>query len=235
MTTDLIYNINAIINILKFNSNLINKIYIYKINKKILNIINYSKYLNIKLFYINFINNKNLKYIIKNFYIIMQIKIINNKFTITNSILQNNFNGLILDRIQDPHNLASCIRTCEAFNITFLILSKKNTVKINTLINNISHATSLFLPILIVNNLKNIINYIINKKIKIIGFSSRSNQLIHHINLKTPVVIIMGSEKNGIRKYIINKCDHVYKIPMLGKCDNINLSVATGIILYCLN
>lgn len=227
---NIIYGKNAILNILKHKYEIIEKIYFLKKNKISKDIEKYLKDDEIKIKYIDIIKNAKLKYIKKIHIALLKIKHITSKSikTITN---KSDTSILILDRIQDPHNLASCIRTAEAFNITYIIISDKNSAKLSPLICKASNAASLLIPIIKTNNLKNIIKILKNNNIKIIGLSAKAEKNIENNNLKKPLAIIMGSEKNGIKNTILKECDYIYKIQMLGKLHNINISVATGITL----
>ena len=223
---DILYGTNAIINISKINPEIIQQIYIFKKNYKINNLIK-----NHKIKYITNINNKKFDYIIKTFPVISKIK--KTKEQNIGELIKNKKNQiiLILDRIQDPHNLASCIRTAEAFNVNIIIISKKHSAKISPLINKISHGCGLITSIIKNINIKNAIKIIKSYDIPIIGMSALGKNNITYDKIKKPIAIIMGSEKDGIKKTIQQNCNTLYKIPMTGKCHNINVSVATGIVL----
>lgn len=235
MTIYLIYGFNAIKNILLKNTTLIKKIYIFNLNYRVFKLIRIAENKNIKIHYCYSSNYNRFKYIRYAYHIIMQVVPIHyNHLNLKNFLKRPNISVLMLYKIQDPHNLASCIRSGEAFNFDFLILTKKDTAKITTLIHNISHATSLFLPIFIIKNTKYIITLLKKNDIKIIGLSIKAKQDISSISVINSFIIIMGSEKYGITSFIMKQCDFLCKISTYGTCDSINVSVATGIVLYYL-
>ncbi|HIH2762442.1 MAG TPA: 23S rRNA (guanosine(2251)-2'-O)-methyltransferase RlmB [Candidatus Azoamicus sp. MARI] len=229
---NIVYKVNSIQNIINTNSKLIEKVYIFKKNSKTLNLIDICKKKKIKTYYIKKINQNELNYIKHSYNAIAKIKKI--KHPNLNDILNiknKNLKILILDRVQDPHNLASCIRTSEAFSINLIILSKKNTAKISSLVHSLSNGASLLLPIIEENKIKNSIIKLKNNNIKIIGLSAKGENEIKEQIVSSSIAILMGSEKNGIQKELKKECDEILKIKMNSNNKSINLSVATGIIL----
>lgn len=229
---NIVYKTNSIQNIINTKPQLIEKVYIFKKNTKTTNLIETCKKKNIKTYYVKKINQNELIYIKKNYNAIAKIKKI--KIPSLNDMLNNNYDSLkilILDRIQDPHNLSSCIRTSEAFSINLILTSKKNTTKISSLINSLSNGASLLIPVIEEINIKNSIKKLKNKNIKIIGLSAKAETELKQYMLSSPIAIIMGSEKDGIKKELKNECDKIFRIKMNNKDKSINLSVATGIIL----
>ncbi len=227
MNKDIIYGINAIKNIIINKPEIIEVIYIQQkiVNKKIKQLLEKAKYLNINCLNIE----KKIKGI-ENYPIICKIKI-NNEPNIE-KIKLNNKLILILDEIKDPQNLGSCIRTAEAANVDALIITKKNTTKQSPLITEISCGSNLIIPIINTDNIINIIKYLKHKNILIVGTSIDSNKTIYEENLTKPMALIIGSEEKGIKPIIKKNCDLILKIPILGKCGSLNLSVTTGIILF---
>lgn len=229
---NIVYKINSIQNIINTQPQLIEKIYILKKNNKTINLIEKCKKENINTYYIKNIHQGELGYIKKNYNAIAKIKKIKNKNL--NEMLNEKYDSLkilILDRIQDPHNLSSCIRTSEAFSINLIITSKKNTTKISSLINSISNGASLLIPIIEETNIKNSMTKLKAKNIKIIGLSAKCKNELEENIFSAPIAILMGSEKDGIKKELKDECDRIFKIKMNNENKSINLSVATGIIL----
>lgn len=227
---NLIYGKNAILNILKYKTNIIDTLYFLTHNEKTRVLKDIAEKNKIKTIQIDNIKNQNLTYIKKIYSAILKIKT-QKTTTLENILNQKNISILILDRVQDPHNLASCIRTAEAFGLSCVIISNKDSAKTSPLISKASNAASILIPIIKSNNLKNTLKHLKKYNIKIIGLSAKTNDIINETNLKKPIAIIMGSEKDGIKDTLLNECDHIYKIPMLGQLHNINVSVAAGITL----
>lgn len=230
---NLIYDENSIIKIINRNHLLIEKLYLLKINKKNMFIINKAKSLNINIIYIKNITNKKISYIKKYNSIICKTKTnLTKKFDLENEIIKNKeCKILILDRIQDPYNFAACLRTAEAFSFNIILTNEKNCAKNTSLIGKISNCSNFFLKIIHQTNIEDAINILIKHNFEIIGLSSKSKKFIQNEKLTTPIAIIIGSEKNGIKKSLKKLCTNMYKIKMFELCKNINVSVATGIFL----
>lgn len=227
---NLIYGKNAIINVIKHKPNIIEKIYFLKDDEKTTYLKELAEQNQIKTTDLKKIKNNKLHYIKKTYSAILKIKN-SKKMTLDMVINQKDASILILDRIQDPHNLASCIRTAEALGVTCVIISNKDSAKPSPLISKASNAASVLIPIIKSTNLKNTIKQLKQNNIKIIGLSAKTTEMINENNFKKPLAIIMGSEKDGIKNTLLKECDYIYKIPMLGKLHNVNVSVATGITL----
>lgn len=228
---DMVYKVNAVLNIINSNFKLIDKVYIFKKNLKTETLVKCCQKKNIKTFYIKKIVQKNLLYIKRTHQIIAIIKK-QKKININKIIdLKKNVKILILDRIQDPYNLASCIRTAEAFTIDIVVISKKYAAGLSSLINSLSNGASILTPILIENRLINIVEILKKKNVKIIALSVKGSEEIKENLMKPPIAIIMGSEKNGISDNLKSMCDKIFKIKIENEPKSVNVSVATGIAL----
>lgn len=231
---NIIFNSNSIIKLIISHTKLIKKIYIIKLNKKNIYIIKKALASNIKIQYIKHIKNKKLDYIKKYNSILCTIFITNQNNTneLINTIKNEKINKiLILDRLQDPQNFAACLRTAEAFSINLVITNDKNCVKNTPLINKISNGANLAVKIIKEKNILNAIQILKDNNFEIIGISSKAKVTFNAVCLKQPFAIVMGSEKNGITTQIKKVCTNLYKINLTEKIKNINVSVATGIIL----
>lgn len=224
-----VYNNNAIKNLLLHKSFLFESIYVFNINKRIIDLIVIAKIRNIKLKYCNF--KYKFSYLLKKYNIVAKLKKIPVIININEFIKKKNLKILILYNIKDPHNLAACIRNAEVFNVDLVVLTYKFSKSINILIDNISQGSKFFIPIYFCNNLKNFLIFLKKNNIIIISLSIDSKNLLTKISYNR-IAIIIGSEDLGIRKSIIKISDFIYKIPTYGFCGSMNLSVATGIILY---
>lgn len=229
---NLVYGQNSIIKLIDQKSDKIISLYILKINKKTIYIVKKAKKLKIRIIYIKNIKNKNIEYIRKYNSIICKLNEFNDDNQSLDDLIKNkNIKKiLILDRLQDPYNFAACIRTAEAFSFDIIITNEKNSMKNSSLINKISNGANLFTKIKYEQNIINKINLLKNNNFKIIGLSSKSQNIIKE-DLIPPLAVIVGSEKNGINKELINLCTETYKIQTKNTCKNMNVSVVTGIIL----
>ncbi|AZP36278.1 23S rRNA (guanosine-2'-O-)-methyltransferase RlmB [Candidatus Annandia adelgestsuga] len=234
---EIVFGIHVIESIIKNNISIINKVFI-KNNKncrlKILE--DKLKKKNIKMYYTNknYLNkiSKNKKnqgivaYIKKSIYKY-------NEKNISEMIKKKyNFIFLILDNIQDPRNLGACLRTAASININAVIITKNKSANITPLVRKISCGAVDKIPIIIVNNLLNIIKKFKKNNINIVGLDERSKNVIYKTKMTKSIAIILGSEKNGIRNSIKKKCDYLISIPTLSIMSSLNVSVVTGICLF---
>lgn len=139
---------------------------------------------------------------------------------------------VILDHLEDPHNLGAIIRTCEAAGIKSIILPKDRQVQINSTVMKTSVGTLDNMNIISVSNLVNTI-----KKLKDNGFWIVGTALENSVDFKTidysgKIVLIIGNEGNGISHLVAKNCDFLAKIPMYGTTNSLNASVAAGIMIY---
>jgi 23S rRNA (guanosine2251-2'-O)-methyltransferase len=140
---------------------------------------------------------------------------------------------LVLDGLQDPHNLGACLRTADCAGVDLVIITKKHSVPVNETVKRIACGGAENVPILLANNLRNILD-----RLKKLGFwlagtsDHKSSQSIWHANLRGPLAIVMGAEGEGIRHLTGVTCDFLLKIPMFGSVPCLNVSVATGVCLF---
>ncbi|MGX7070475.1 23S rRNA (guanosine(2251)-2'-O)-methyltransferase RlmB [Gemella bergeri] len=140
---------------------------------------------------------------------------------------------LILDHIEDPHNLGAIIRSAEACGVKAVIIPKRRAAVISQTTVKASAGAIEYIPVIRVSNLADTI-----KKLKQVGFwiagttlSERSEDYTK-IAKDVPLAIVIGNEGTGISKVIADECDFLYHLPMLGKIQSLNASVAAGIVMY---
>ena len=138
---------------------------------------------------------------------------------------------VILDHLEDPHNLGAIIRTCEAAGITDIIIPKDRSVSINSTVMKTSAGCLDRVNICQVTNLVQSINYLKKKGYWIIGTDMIGTDY-KNINYSGKIVIIIGNEGRGMSRIVKESCDFVASIPMKGKVNSLNASVAAGIILF---
>jgi 23S rRNA (guanosine2251-2'-O)-methyltransferase len=139
---------------------------------------------------------------------------------------------LILDSIQDPRNLGACLRSANAAGVDHVVINKDGSAPINSLVHKTSAGAINSLKIYHVINLSRTIKNIQKKGIWVIGLDSNSQSTIYNANLTDSTAIVMGSEGKGIRPLIKKTCDQIVSIPMSGNIESLNVSVATGIVLF---
>ncbi len=138
---------------------------------------------------------------------------------------------LILDNIQDPGNLGTIIRTADSCNIKQILVSRGTAECYNPKVIRSTMGAIFRVNIIECDNLKNTIQEIQNNNFKVISTSLDTEKSIYDIKLKK-VAVVIGNEANGVSKEIQNIADEKAKIPMLGKTESLNASIATGVILY---
>ena len=139
---------------------------------------------------------------------------------------------LILDGITDPQNLGSLIRTAHCFGINGVLIPKDRSASITASVIKSSSGTAQYTPVAMEVNLSNAIEYLKAKGFWIYGTDAASGQNIHTVDYKGDIAVVMGSEGKGIRPLIKKKCDFLLSVPIRGKIDSLNVSVAAGIILH---
>ncbi len=138
---------------------------------------------------------------------------------------------VILDGIEDPHNLGAIIRTCECAGVHGIIIPQDRACQINETVIRTSTGAISEMPIAKVVNIKRAIDYLKNQDIWVFGAEIGGNE-IYKQNLNIPLAIVIGSEGKGIRKTVLDSCDGVITLPLLGKVNSLNASVACGIVLF---
>ena len=139
---------------------------------------------------------------------------------------------LILDGIEDPHNLGSIIRTAETAGIHGIIIPKRRNVAVNSTVSKVSTGATSYMKIARVNNLNETIRKLKDSGLWIIGTDGEAETIYYNQDLKGPLAIIIGSEGFGMSKLVKENSDMLIKIPMKGKITSLNASVSAGIVIY---
>jgi len=139
---------------------------------------------------------------------------------------------LVLDQIQDPHNFGACLRTADAAGVDGVIISKDNSVGFTPTVLKTSSGALDFVPVFQVTNLRRTLKAIQKKGVWITGTSDDATQSMYDADLKGALAIVMGTEGTGMRRLTRDACDFLVNIPMLGRVESLNVSVATGVMLY---
>lgn len=143
-------------------------------------------------------------------------------------------NGLIvvLDGLKDPHNLGAIIRTCECAGVDGVIYKKHNSVKLNDTVSKVASGALEYVKVAEVTNLVNTLKKLKEKGYWIVGTDGSGKDLYNQIDYNMNVVIVIGSEGEGMSRLVKEECDFVVKMPMYGKINSLNASVAAGIMIY---
>lgn len=139
---------------------------------------------------------------------------------------------VILDHLEDPHNLGAIIRTCEAAGIKSIILPKDRQVQVNATVMKTSVGTLDNMNMVSVTNLVNAINKLKDNGFWIVGTALDNSVDFKTIDYSGKIALVIGNEGSGISNIVANNCDFLAKIPMYGKTNSLNASVAAGIMIY---
>lgn len=139
---------------------------------------------------------------------------------------------LILDGIEDPHNLGSIIRTAETAGVHGIIIPKRRAVSVNSTVNKTSAGAVEHMNIARVTNISDAIEELKQAGLWICGTDVETDKYYYNQNLTGPLGIVIGNEGKGIGEKVKKNCDFLVKIPMKGKVKSLNAAVSTGIVLY---
>lgn len=139
---------------------------------------------------------------------------------------------LILDGIEDPHNLGSIIRTAETAGVHGIIIPKRRAASVNATVNKVSAGAVEHMKIARVNNINDAINTLKKEGVWICGTDMDTDKYYYNQDLTGSIAIVIGSEGFGMSRLVKENCDFLVKIPMKGKITSLNASVSTGIVVY---
>ncbi len=144
----------------------------------------------------------------------------------------NNSNFVVmLDSLEDPHNFGAIIRTCECAGVNYIIIPKKRSVSVNSTVYKTASGALSHIKIIEVVNLSNTI-----RKLKDLGFwvygADMAGKDYRSIKYDAKTCLVIGSEGHGLKQIVTNSCDEIISLPMKGKVNSLNASVAGGILIY---
>ena len=139
---------------------------------------------------------------------------------------------LLLDSIQDPHNLGACMRSANAFNACAVIAPKDRAVGMTPVVEKVACGAAALTPFVSVTNLARTMQWLKKQGVWIIGTDGQSTDEISSIDLKGPIALVMGNEGSGMRRLVREQCDFLARINLPGDVSSLNVSVATGVCLY---
>ncbi len=139
---------------------------------------------------------------------------------------------VMLDGIEDPHNFGAILRSCEAMGVQGVIVPKHRSAPLNATVAKVSTGAIEYVPVVQVTNLTQTIHKLKEKGFWIVGAEATNAKDYREIDYKMPTLLIVGSEGKGISRLVLEQCDFKVKLPMLGKINSLNASVATAVLLY---
>ena len=139
---------------------------------------------------------------------------------------------LLLDGIEDPHNLGAIIRTAEGAGADGVIIPERRAAGVTGTVVKASAGASEYLPIARVTNAGRTLEELKSRNIWTVGLDERADKLYDQIDYKLDCALVLGAEGHGLHEQIRKKCDFLAKIPMLGKVPSLNVSVAAAVVMY---
>ena len=139
---------------------------------------------------------------------------------------------VILDGIEDVHNLGSIIRTAETAGVHVIIIPKRRAASVNSIVSKVSAGAVEYMKIARVNNLTDTIKYLKEQGLWICGTDMDTKQEYDKQDYTGPIGIVIGSEGFGMSRLVKENCDFLVKIPMMGRITSLNASVSAGIVIY---
>ncbi len=142
---------------------------------------------------------------------------------------------LVLDGVQDPHNLGACLRTADAAGVHLVVICKDHSVGITPVVRRAASGAAETLPVIQATNLARVLRELKQRGIWLAGTSDTATDSLYASDLSGPLALVMGSEGSGLRRLTGELCDYLISIPMAGQVESLNVSVATGVCLYEIN
>jgi 23S rRNA (guanosine2251-2'-O)-methyltransferase len=139
---------------------------------------------------------------------------------------------LALDQVQDPHNLGACLRSAEAAGVNAVIAPRDNSASLTATVRKVACGAAETVPFIQVVNLSRCLESLKKQDLWIVGADMEADKTLYDVDFKMPTVIVLGAEEKGLRRLTRETCDILAKIPMMGKVETLNVSVATGIFLF---
>lgn len=139
---------------------------------------------------------------------------------------------LILDGVQDPHNLGACLRTADAAGVHAIIAPKDRAASLTPTVIKVASGAAQTVPFIQVTNLSRTLKELKAAGVWLVGLDGYAEQILYQTDLKGSLGIVMGAEGQGLRRLSKEHCDYLVKIPMLGSMESLNVSVAAGICLF---
>ena len=140
---------------------------------------------------------------------------------------------LLLDSIQDPHNLGACLRTADAVGAACVVIPQDKSAAVTDAVVKVASGATVSMPIVRVTNLVRTIEYLKTLRVWVYGAAAEGASMLYKTDFsKGSVALVMGAEGSGLRRLVRESCDELIAIPMLGSVESLNVSVATAGLFY---
>ena len=139
---------------------------------------------------------------------------------------------VMLDSLEDPHNLGAILRSADAFNVDAVIIPKNRSVKLNSTVAKVSTGAIEHVDVIEVTNLNQTIKTLKNNGFWVVGTDASTDKTMHDIDVDTNLCVVIGNEGKGISRLVKENCDYVVKVPMSGHVNSLNASVSAALVIY---
>lgn len=139
---------------------------------------------------------------------------------------------LVLDGVQDPHNLGACLRTADAAGVVAVIVPRDRAASLTATVRKVAAGAADFVPLIQVVNLARSLRWLKERGLWLVGADDSAGSLLYAADLTGPVALVMGAEGSGLRRLTRESCDTLVRIPMAGVVESLNVSVAAGVLLF---
>lgn len=139
---------------------------------------------------------------------------------------------LVLDGVQDPHNLGACLRTADACGALAVVIPKDRAVQMNATVRKVAAGAAETTPLAVVTNLARALRLLKEAGLWIVGADAEAPKLALETDLAGPIALVMGAEGSGLRQLTRETCDLLVRLPQAGAVESLNVSVAAGMLMY---
>ena len=139
---------------------------------------------------------------------------------------------LVLDGLQDPHNLGACLRTADAAGVDAVVVPRHGSASLGPTVSKVAAGAAETLPFAAVGNIVRVLGWMADYGIAIIGTSDAADKTVFECDLSGSLALVMGREHSGLKNNIAARCSELVSLPMQGEVSSLNVSVATGVCLY---
>lgn len=139
---------------------------------------------------------------------------------------------LVLDEVQDPHNLGACLRSADAAGVDAVVIPAKNSVGLTPVVRKVASGAAQSVPLFQVSNLQRALSQVQQLGVWVYGAAGEASDSLYELDLVGHIALVMGAEGKGLRRLTREQCDGLYQLPMQGQVSSLNVSVAAGISLF---
>lgn len=139
---------------------------------------------------------------------------------------------LVLDCVQDPHNLGACLRTAAAVGVHAVVVPGHDSARLTPVVRKVASGAAESVPLIRVANLARTLRGLSQRGVLIVGTTPDADNSLYDLDLTGPLALVLGDESRGLRRLTREHCDWLLRIPMIGSVESLNVSVATGVCLF---